>query len=225
MKYDKFIFDCDGVILNSNKIKKEAFQKILSQYSVNLVKLYNQSLVSRNGYSRHQKFAHFSEVILKLKGKEYDTKLSQLLRDYSNLVVSKLINCQIPSSLKFGFSNFMSLRQVFIVSAGDEKELKKVFEERGLNNFVDKTNIYGSPKTKQENISNLYSENKILNTERVLLIGDSAYDYEVATEFNFDFLFVSDWTADHSFLRFVSENKISRINNLNCLEDHLKSLL
>jgi len=224
MKYNKFIFDCDGVILNSNQIKKEAFQQILSQFEVDLVNIYNQSPVSKNGYSRHQKFAYFSEIILQLKGKDYDVKLSQLLEDYSNLVVSKLIYCEIPSSLEFGFNNFMSLKQVLVVSAGDEKEIKHVFEKRGLNNFVEETNIYGSPKTKQENISNLYLEKKILNTDKVLLIGDAAYDYEVASKFNFDFLFVSDWTADHSFLSFVLENNISRINNLNYLENHLKSI-
>ena len=29
IKYDFFIFDCDGVILNSNSIKTEAFRKTL----------------------------------------------------------------------------------------------------------------------------------------------------------------------------------------------------
>ena len=36
-KYKSLIFDCDGVILNSNKIKTEAFRKILQKYNQNAV--------------------------------------------------------------------------------------------------------------------------------------------------------------------------------------------
>ena len=32
-KYNSFIFDCDGVILNSNEIKTNTFRKILRGYN------------------------------------------------------------------------------------------------------------------------------------------------------------------------------------------------
>ena len=32
-KYEIFIFDCDGVILNSNKLKNNFFIKAVNQYS------------------------------------------------------------------------------------------------------------------------------------------------------------------------------------------------
>ena len=158
---------------------------------------------------------------MRLKGEDYELKLSKLLENYSNLVVSQLINCEIPSSLKSEFYNLFNLDQVFVVSAGDEKELKHVFKEIGLNNFVKEKHIFGSPKSKIENISNLYLDSKILNTDKVLLIGDASYDYDVACKFNFDFLFVSDWTGDPAFSSFVLKNKIDNISNLNFLKNYL----
>ena len=32
-KYKSLIFDCDGVILNSNKIKTDAFRKVLKNFN------------------------------------------------------------------------------------------------------------------------------------------------------------------------------------------------
>ena len=33
-KYDSFFFDCDGVLLDSNKIKTDAFYEIGKEYSI-----------------------------------------------------------------------------------------------------------------------------------------------------------------------------------------------
>ena len=35
--YNSLIFDCDGVILNSNTVKTEAFKNILNNYDLNAV--------------------------------------------------------------------------------------------------------------------------------------------------------------------------------------------
>ena len=37
IKYNTIVFDCDGVILNSNAIKTEAFRNILSNYDLKAV--------------------------------------------------------------------------------------------------------------------------------------------------------------------------------------------
>ena len=36
-KYKSLIFDCDGVILNSNKIKTDAFRKVLNNFDQNAI--------------------------------------------------------------------------------------------------------------------------------------------------------------------------------------------
>ena len=62
--YDTILFDCDGVILNSNQIKSQAFYDVASAYSIpaarELVE-YNQQF---GGISRHEKFKYFVNAIL-----------------------------------------------------------------------------------------------------------------------------------------------------------------
>ena len=36
-KYKSLIFDCDGVILNSNQVKTNAFRKVFEKYNINAV--------------------------------------------------------------------------------------------------------------------------------------------------------------------------------------------
>ena len=61
--YKTIIFDCDGVILNSNKIKTESFYKVAKKFgekeAIKLVKFH----LSNGGISRYEKFKFFLEII------------------------------------------------------------------------------------------------------------------------------------------------------------------
>ena len=65
--YKNLIFDCDGIILNSNKIKTQAFYDVVSIYgnkAANELKNYH---IKNGGISRYKKFHYFSENIAKKK--------------------------------------------------------------------------------------------------------------------------------------------------------------
>ena len=59
-KYKSIIFDCDGVILNSNKIKTESFRKIMIQFDQSAVKEFINYHKNNGGLSRYRKFLHDS---------------------------------------------------------------------------------------------------------------------------------------------------------------------
>ena len=63
--YSHLFFDCDGVILNSNKIKTDAFYKL----ALNLGELKAEQLVNyhleNGGISRYEKIKFFQKNILK----------------------------------------------------------------------------------------------------------------------------------------------------------------
>ena len=54
-KYDCFIFDCDGVILDSNKIKTEAFFSLALPYGKGIAKLLVDYHTQNGGISRYLK--------------------------------------------------------------------------------------------------------------------------------------------------------------------------
>ena len=99
----------------------------------------------------------------------------------------------------------------FVVSGGVEKELRDVFRNRSLFDLFD-GGIYGGPMTKDEILNSLIKKNHIKFP--ALFIGDSKYDYEVASRAKLDFLFVSDWSEFKDWRNFCSSNKILSINSL-----------
>ena len=61
--YKTIVFDCDGVILNSNKVKSDAFSTVAKKYGEDEAK----KLVSYNkkngGVSRYLKFQYFIQIL------------------------------------------------------------------------------------------------------------------------------------------------------------------
>ena len=61
-EYDFFIFDCDGVILNSNSIKNFAFRLTLKNENKDLVDSFIKYHKENGGISRYEKFQHFFKI-------------------------------------------------------------------------------------------------------------------------------------------------------------------
>ena len=86
-KYKNLIFDCDGIILNSNKIKTDAFREVVSIYgkeaSISLVKYHLQN----GGISRYHKFNYFLNKIAKnLELDIQNISVTELTNNYSKCV-------------------------------------------------------------------------------------------------------------------------------------------
>ena len=64
-QYTHAFFDCDGVILNSNKVKSEAFALALEGESPELVRKFVQYHQKNGGISRFVKFEYFFKHIKK----------------------------------------------------------------------------------------------------------------------------------------------------------------
>lgn len=220
--YRSFVFDCDGVILNSNSIKTDAFRFATSAFGEKA----SQSLVdfhkTRGGVSRYEKFNYFLNNIVPLNpssacmnGLAFDEKMNILLLNYSRFVKEKLMVCACTNALpalgeKFPLSTF------FVVSGSDQKELREIFEARGLNSFFG-GGIFGSPDTKHLILSREVEKGNLLFP--ALFIGDSYYDYEAARDHGLDFVFVHQWTEMPQWRDFVAENNIFSLPSICSLLD------
>ena len=63
-QYQTLVFDCDGVILNSNKIKTQAFYKVAKVYGYEPAQKLKDYHVQNGGISRYQKFEYLLTNIL-----------------------------------------------------------------------------------------------------------------------------------------------------------------
>ena len=208
---NSLIFDCDGVILNSNDIKSNAFKKIALNFGKKKSDEFLKYHLENVGLSRYKKFEYFFHKIL---NKDYSNDdMKNILNEFSNYVFTKLCNSEVTSGLDFLKRKTFD-KKWFIVTGGDEVEVKRVFKFKKINYLFD-NNIYGSPPSKSEIFNKLFSSNKLKNPS--IYFGDSINDYEVANMYNLDFIFVSKWTKLDNWKKFCESKNIYFLNEINDL--------
>jgi phosphoglycolate phosphatase-like HAD superfamily hydrolase len=199
LKYSNIFIDCDGVVIDSNRIKEDNISKVLKKY---LSKdLFNDCLSyfnSNPGMPREKKLSKFifSENLLNC-----------ILDEYNKLNLESLKN----SRLVDGVIDFLKVmrtenKKIILVSGGLKEELVEIFSYKQLLSYFDV--ILGGPHTKEENIRSI-----IYHGESIFF-GDSKIDLETANLFKMDFIFVSGYT-NYDFSNTKQELNFKTIRNFN----------
>ena len=219
-KYKTIIFDCDGVILNSNKIKTQAFKQSLSNYKKELVDEFISYHESNGGISRYEKIKFFVEELASNYNYINEEKNYFFLLDlYSKICRKSLYEVEVASDLK-------SLREInnetkwLIVSGGDQNELRDIFLKKGISHYFN-GGIYGSPDKKKDIISREISTRNIIKP--ALFIGDSKLDFYAANANQLDFIFLTDWTDFIEYKEFCSINKITYMRNISSILKNIEN--
>lgn len=210
-KYKTLVFDCDGVILNSNKVKTEAFYQSALPYGEAAAQALVDYHVSHGGISRYKKFAFFLEEVVPIHAQGiHGPNLNHLLESYANFVKEGLLTCEVANGLH-ELRNSSPDTNWLIVSGGDQSELRKIFAKRKLDTLFD-AGIFGSPDTKDEILARELKSNTIQTP--ALFLGDSKYDYQAATSAYLDFIFLSNWSEVKNWKNWCNTSNIRSINNL-----------
>ena len=213
--YESLIFDCDGVLLNSNFIKTNSFRKVLSNFNEEAIEELISFHKKNGGLSRYKKFQHFIENIApkynidSISNNHLDD-LDFLCESFAESVFKDLVKCEVTPDLE-KLRNKTINQKWFIVSGGDQNELREVFSKKGLDHFFD-GGIYGSPQSKYEILIKLLKEKKI--TKNGIFFGDSILDYDVSKKFKYDFTFISEWTDLLDWENYCRKNKITYVRFL-----------
>lgn len=207
--YSTYVFDCDGVLLNSNKVKTQAFYLTALPFGKSAAQALADYHVANGGISRYKKFSYFLKNIVKeqIEG----INLDSLLATYARNVKEGLRTCEVASNLKELRDKTLNCRWL-IVSGGDQDELREIFIERKLDSLFD-GGIFGSPDTKE-----LILHREIHQTKNIkfpaLFFGDSKYDYKAAVGEGIDFVFMSRWTEIDCWEQWCKENEISTFHDI-----------
>lgn len=204
--YDSYFFDCDGVILDSNKIKSDVFYEYGLQYGADFANNFLAYHKNHGGISRFVKFEHFYKEILKRSYSKSD--ISSALKYYQFETMEKLLRCDYIK----GFENFITRLDVeplkFVISGGAEKDLLDIFNHKKIASHFNE--IKGSPVDKYQHMESLIQR---YSTGKRLFLGDSKLDYEVAIKFNCDFVFVYGKTEFTDWKRYFSNKNITIIKD------------
>ena len=181
------IFDCDGVITDTNDLKTVAFEKTAKKH---LPDQFIPSLLDfhlkNGGKSRWEKFGYIKE-----KFSLNDLNIDELCQDFSEFVESSMYEKDLIPSVKKYINKLNEIQEdcVYVASAGELNQVKKLIKFHDLK--IPEENIYGSPSRKNEIVKNIKKHHK---NENFILYGDSKHDAECASEINAKFIFIFGYT-------------------------------
>ena len=209
--YKTIVFDCDGVIFDSNKIKSEAFYSSVEKYGDDAARSLVEYHMENGGISRYKKFDYFFSKILGRKAGV--DELEKVVNIFSEKVTALLMACEATSALPDLKKKCFSSKWM-VVSGGDQEELRNVFKERGISSYFC-GGIFGSPDTKRDIISR---EIKLRNIELpAIYLGDSRYDFEESNVCGLDFCFVSAWTEFADWREYFEGKSVRVVDGVSSL--------
>lgn len=213
MKSDHSLyFDCDGVILDSNEIKSTAFFDVALEFTdestAHEFMMYHQK---NGGISRFKKFEYLFSSMLKQTSFEPD--LEKALKRYGQTVLEKLLVCPMIPGIE-NFLRDLKDQRKYVISGGKQVELEEVFKARGLSLYFE--GIYGSPRDKFQLLTDLGLSRGVKNDGTYF--GDSRLDFEAATEFGLDFVFISGKSEFSAWKDYFKDKSIRIAHDFNELK-------
>jgi len=209
-KYKTIVFDCDGVVLDSNKTKVRAYYEVAKRNggTDEQAQALADHHVRKGSFPRNGKIAWYFEEILKQPA---TPKAMQPYLDTFEIVLDKaLMECEVAPGLMELKTRTPQARWM-LLSGGDQKELRTIFARRNLADLFE-AGIFGGPDIK-ETVLAREKENGNIQMP-ALFVGDSKYDYQAATGAGLGFVFLTDWTEVTDWQDFCQQNDIQTLPNL-----------
>lgn len=188
-KYEIYIFDCDGVILDSNQLKIEAMKNALEAHisAQDLIAECVDYFRHNFGKSRFHHVAHFLDSILDNEEEQRDELEQLILTDFSKQCRALYLTAELTP----GFMGFLGQckGKRYVASGSEQSELRDVFVQRGLDVHFD--GVFGSPTPKAELIRRILEQEQNTNT---VMFGDAESDMLSAQQNRIDFVFYAPYS-------------------------------
>ena len=211
MKIINIIFDFDGVILNSHKVKTDAFEKIFSNYGKAIGKKAKNYHLKNIGKSRFLKFKYILNNTLKYKSSK--DLIKDLDKEFSNYCDNKIFKLKISKNLIEYFKKNYKKKNFFISTGTPQKKIEEIIKKKKIKKFFKE--VYGSPTKKVTHINKIIS--KYRNKNKTIFIGDSKEDYKAAKICGINFILKLNSESKNLNL----PKKIIKINSYKFLEKKL----
>jgi phosphoglycolate phosphatase-like HAD superfamily hydrolase len=209
--YSCLVFDCDGVVLDSNSVKTQAFHDVALPFGAAAAETFVDYHQANGGISRYRKFEYFLREIV--GAEDQHSLLPGLLERYAAAVRQGLLECEIAPGLR-ALREYLPDSRWLIVSGGDEAELRQVFAARGLATLFD-GGIFGSPTPKDNILAREQANGNIQGPS--LFLGDSRFDHVCAHAANLDFIFLDRWSEFHDASAYFADKAVGRHHDIQAL--------
>ena len=207
---DVYIFDFDGVLVDSVEIKTKAFATLFNRYGQDVVRKVVAHHLQNTGINRFEKIRYYHKHYI---GKPLpEDEIGAEAEEFSRLVIRNVIDApEIPGATRFLDSCYGN-KGCYVNSATPETELQEIIIGRGWEHYF--RGIYGSPVSKEENLLRLFNEHNVI-ADSCVYFGDSFSDITAANSARMFFIGVN---IQEHIVDSCGMNIACRINNFEDLE-------
>ena len=134
--YKSVVFDCDGVILDSNRIKTQGFCECSKQFGEEVASALVKYHLKNTGISRYEKFKYLiCDLMSKTQRDIFKPDIKQLTSLYSKYTKQKLRNSAVTPML--GEIRKANPSQGWLVCSGsDQKDLHEILSYKHIRAYV-----------------------------------------------------------------------------------------
>jgi phosphoglycolate phosphatase-like HAD superfamily hydrolase len=176
------ILDFDGVILDSNALKTDAFRRVFARFPEHEAAMldYHERNVSE---SRYAKFTHLVENRLGRSGDR--AMIDALAEEYASILRDRMDCCPLVHGARDMLDELSGRLPLYLASVTPEKELFRLLDVHALRRHF--TRVFGCPPwTKVDAVGTIASD--LGGPEGIALIGDSAGDQRAAAAHRVEFI-------------------------------------
>ena len=182
------IFDCDGVITDTNKLKTNAFEHVSKKYlhepaQLKLLEYHNLN----GGKSRWEKFKFVKEYF-SLAHIDIDF----LCQEYSEFVEISMFRQKLVPKIYEYIKEIHDDPEsiIYVASAGETNQVQRLIKFHKLP--IESRNIFGSPEKKLDIAKKIKG---MCKSEKILFYGDSYHDAECAHFIEAKMIFIKGFTS------------------------------
>jgi len=181
------IFDFDGVIVQSVKVKSDAFAELYKLYGSEIVKKVIIHHEKNGGLSRFKKIKYYHESFLNKS--ITNEEISILANKFSNIVIDEVINCPyVPGAFEY-IEKVSNHYKLFVSTGTPTYEINKILKSRKIDGYF--TEVFGSPQNKSTHLT-VILEKYNFHPNELIFYGDSNSDLDAAQQKKIPFILIKN---------------------------------
>ncbi|WP_075223261.1 HAD family hydrolase [Acuticoccus yangtzensis] len=168
------VFDFDGVIVDSNHVKGDAFVALYADHGDVVTAKVRAFHEAHGGMPRADKFRHFQRDLI--DGPADDATIVELGRRFGDRVKEEVKRVPEIAGAREALAALSARMPLHMASATPQGELTEIVEARGLAGYF--TSIHGVPTSKTEALRMRIAEG--FAPDEILMVGDATADHAAA---------------------------------------------
>lgn len=176
------VFDFDGVIVDSNHVKADAFGALYAPYGDAVAHEVVTFHLANGGMPRADKFRHWQRDIV--DGPHDEATIADLGRRFGEMVKEKVKRVPEIPGAEAALTALSARLPLHMASATPQTELEEIVSARGLTGYF--VSIHGVPTSKADALRMRLAQG--FAPDEILMVGDATADHAAAVTVGTRFL-------------------------------------